>query len=166
MSAPERAVSATSSRAPQRGSIALGTAQRRGDSWFVPVIVTSAPGSETPHALSLGVSFAGDTAGAAIRRAGNASGRQPVFEISRSTASTLSYVVAFDANATVSGVIAEIEVPAARGKLRLEIEPRMTMLSDEGGTAAATVANGRLQVSGTTVGDTPAAPAARTRKAD
>jgi len=131
------------------GSITLGRATRQGDHFVVPVIVTRDPNAAMPHAMSLNLKF--DGAGeATIRRAGAASIGSPAFEVSRHTDDTLTYLVTYDSSLEINGsaVIAEIEI--ARGA-RIEIDSKLTMLSDQGGMHNATVANGALKVSGTVV---------------
>ena len=52
----------------------------------------------------------------------------------------------------MAGRVAEIEIDA-RGTAaqRIEVDPVLTLLSNEGGTSKATVAAGTLRVSGTTI---------------
>jgi hypothetical protein len=117
---------------------------RRGNKWFVPVIVDSA----NAEALSLRVVFTGDP----VRKAAihSVAGTRPVFEISRSAPGSLAYLLAV--NGRVSGVVAEIEVETA-GQVAIDVDPDLTLLSNGGGTLKATVAGGTLRVSGTAIGD-------------
>ncbi|MGA8807603.1 MAG: hypothetical protein WB973_06965, partial [Thermoanaerobaculia bacterium] len=52
--------------------------------------------------------------------------------------------------ASASAVVAEIEV--AGSNATLSIDPQLTMLSNQAGTMTASVANGRLKVTGTNLG--------------
>ena len=136
------------------GSLTLGDPVRHGNRFAVPVVMTAAPGSELPHALSLRVTFSdGAVRSAAIRRAGAARVMQPAFEISRRSANGLSYLVSFDdrASGLASGVVAEIEIEAG-AHLAINIDPAVTLLSNAAGTRKATVADGTLRVGGTTIG--------------
>jgi hypothetical protein len=151
---------ATSAAIPIRGTVTLATPVRRGAISVVPVIVTAAEGSALPQALSLQVHFDGDAAprNVSIRRAGAAKSLAPSFEISRQSGNDLSYLVSYDAigfGASRSAVVAEIEIASVRtaGAISLEVDPVLTMLSNQGGTAKATVASGTLRVEGTVVGE-------------
>jgi hypothetical protein len=89
-----------------------------------------------------------------------------VFETSRRSGNDLSYLVSYDPRglalgASRSAVVAEIEIESAASSISLSIDPLLTMLADQTGTMSATVANGTLQVSGTTIGS-GAAPRPRT----
>jgi hypothetical protein len=142
------------------GAVTLGEPTLRDGRWFVPVIVSAKPGSDAPQAISVSVRFAGRVGDAAVRGVGD---RKPLFETSRSTDNTLSYLVAFgdeaplDLTGKLSAVIAEIELSSA-SVLRLELDPALTMMTNSGGTDKATVAAGTLKISGTTVGGTPQRP--------
>ena len=150
---PVNTTSASAAR-PLRAEVSLGTAQQRDGRWFVPVVVTMAPGSSTPESLALRVRFSEAIGEASARHAGAV---QPVFEINRRTADTLSYLVTFDERTPLltggerTFVIAEIEL-ASGVAARLEIDPALTLLTANGGQQKATVATGTLQVRGTTVG--------------
>src|SRR6185369_2676491 len=117
--------------------------------WFVPVVVTMDESSSTPQALSLRVRFTNKTTDVVMHRG---SGLAPIFEISRKSEDSVSYLVAFNDRAPLvvgnsrSLVIAEIEVSAA-ASMRLEIDPVLTMLVDGNGTHKATVANHSLRIS-------------------
>ncbi|HKS26160.1 MAG TPA: lamin tail domain-containing protein [Thermoanaerobaculia bacterium] len=136
--------SAQSLRQPLTGSVTLGEPVRRGNKFFVPVIVDSA----NAEGLSLRVVFSGDP----VRKAAihSVAGTRPVFEISRSAPGSLAYLLA--GGGRLSGVVAEIEVDAA-GQVAIGVDPALTLLSDAGGTRKATVAGGTLRVSGTTIED-------------
>jgi beta-lactamase superfamily II metal-dependent hydrolase len=133
---------------PIAGSIALGDPQRRGNKFFVPVIVDS----QAAEAMALRVVFSdGGVRNATIHRAGAARALQPTFEISRGARNALSYLVSF--NDRVSGVVAEIEIDAADGaQVSIDVDPSVTILSNAAGTREATVAAGTLHVSGTAIG--------------
>ncbi|HJQ39886.1 MAG TPA: dockerin type I domain-containing protein, partial [Thermoanaerobaculia bacterium] len=143
------------------GSLVLGEPVLRGRTYVIPVIVSAAPGSEVPQALSLRLVFSGDAPkSAVIRRAGTARELEPAFEISRSTPDSLAYLLSFDprkgfafASGQRSGVIAEIEVEAARpgAKTSIGIDPALSMLVNAGGTRSATVAGGTLQLQGRSI---------------
>jgi uncharacterized protein len=143
MSQPPR-LSAQSVRQPVAGSVSLGEPVRRGSKFVVPVIVDA----ENAEALALRVVFAGDPVGGAAIH--SVRGIKPVFEISRSAPGSLAFLLAVDGR--VSGVVAEIEVEAA-GRVAIDVDPALTLLSGAGGTRKATVAGGTLRVSGTTIGD-------------
>jgi beta-lactamase superfamily II metal-dependent hydrolase/DNA/RNA endonuclease YhcR with UshA esterase domain len=146
----------TSVREPLAGAVSLGKAVSRDGHWFVPVIVTMDPGSSTPQALSLRVHFDGEATDAVMHRG---VGLAPIFETSRRTADSVSYLVAFNHAAPLTldnsrrAVIAEIEV-SADAALRMEIDPALTMLVGSNGTHKATVANHALRISGTSIGGT------------
>jgi len=150
-------VSALSIRNPTpqiAGSISLGKAVRRGGHYVVPVILTSR--GEAPQAMSLRVKFDDDAAigDVTIRRAGVA--KDVVFETTRRSGNDVSYLVAYDPRglalgASRSAVVAEIEIESVEGHVAIAIDPQLTMLSDQAGTMKATVANQKLEVSGTTI---------------
>jgi hypothetical protein len=135
------------------GSISLGTAFSRDGHYVVPVIVTAAPGSIAPQAMSLRVHFDREVGNATIRKAKDLN---VVFEAGRVAGNDLSYLVSYGNLAlgtAQSAVVAEIEIDGDNA--RLSIDPQLTMLSDRSGTSNATVSNGRLEVNGTTIGDRP-----------
>jgi len=153
-----RATAAGTSAPAIAGSIAMGTPVRRGGHYFVPVIVTARPGSIVPQTMSLKVHFDAEAVGeATVRRAGVAKDLNAVFEFGRRTGSDLSYLVSYGPRglalgASRSAVVAEIEIELAGGGVSISIDPLLTMLGDQTGTTRATVANGKLEVSGTTIG--------------
>src|SRR6185436_6685860 len=159
---PSKPAAELSVREPFSGSVTLGEPVLRGRHYFIPVIVSAAPGSDVPQSLSLRVVFEGDAPrSAAIRRAGTASKLEPAFEISRRTSDALAYLLSFDprangfafASGQRSGVIAEIEVDAGAGaNLSIGLDPALTMLVNAGGTRSATVSAGTLRVQGTALG--------------
>jgi hypothetical protein len=139
------------------GSVTLGKPVQRGNSTFVPVIVTPANGSPMPQAISLSVRFNHDADGVAIRRAGAAKDLAPVFETSNPSSRNLSYLAVF--KGLSSGVVAEIEIASSSAAgLTIDVDPSLTMLGDQGGTQKATVGNGRLHVTGTTLSDRSPSP--------
>jgi hypothetical protein len=154
-----------STSAPFNASLTLGEPVLRGKRYVVPVMISAAPGSDVPQAMSLRTVFKGDAPrGAAIHRAGTASNLEPAFEISRRSSDALVYLVSFDerkggfafAPGQRTGVIAEIELDVRAGAaVSIEIDPAVTMLSNGGGTRSATVAAGTLRVQGTSL-DSPA----------
>jgi hypothetical protein len=98
-----------------------------------------------------------------IHKAGAAKDLNVAFEIDRLAGNDLSYLVSYgnlSLGATRSAVVAEIEVETA-GKVGLSIDPKLTMISNQAGTMNATVSNGNLEVSGTTIGK-GATPSPRT----
>jgi hypothetical protein len=141
---------------PFGGSLTLGTPQLRGNRQFVPVILTPANVSAVPQAISLQIRAADGIAPLAIRRIGAAARTDVSFEISRRGDDSLAYLVLFDQTRGglahgASVVIAEVELPmTASGALELDRE--RTLLSDANGTRKATVSNGALQLTGTTLG--------------
>jgi hypothetical protein len=151
---------------PLAGSLSLGDAVRRGDRWFVPVVVTMDEGSETPGSLSLRVAFRGQTDAVTMHRG---AGLEPAFEISRGTADAVSYLIAFSADAPLlrgnarSATVAEIEV-SAPGTVRLDVDAQLTMLVGSDSTTKATVAGRMLRVSGTTITRDAAAPRGRSNQ--
>jgi hypothetical protein len=146
------------------GSVVLGTAVVREGRTFVPVTVTAASGSIAPQALALNLRVIGDGSVVAIRRAGSARNVQPAFEITRATKDGAAYLVAFDRGGVLgsSTVVAEIEIQRGGETLRIDIDPKLTLLSS-GGVHQATVAAGTLQVRGVTVGATDRRPSTRER---
>jgi hypothetical protein len=150
------------------GSITLGKPVLRDGHYIVPVIMTASPASITPQSMSLRVHF--DTPGTlgevAVGRAGVANETAAVFETSRRSGNDLSYLVSYDPRglalgASRSAVVAEIEIESADAHVSISIDPMLTMLSDQAGTMKATVANGNLEVRGTTIGS-DASPRPRT----
>ena len=121
-------------------------------------IMTSGQGSIAPQAMALRVHFGGEgTIGeVTVRKAGAASNLSPAFEINRRTGNDLTYVVSYGGLAlgqSRSAIVAEIEIASVDGSVGITIDPQLTMLSDQGGMMKATVANSKLQVSGTTIGN-------------
>jgi hypothetical protein len=154
-----RGATTTSIDEPMSGALRLGKATRRSDRWFVPVIVTMDPGSKVPQALSLRVRFSAATDAVVHRGQGLA----PIFDVSRGTSDSASYLIAFGDSAPLvldnarSAVIAEIEVRAAQS-LRLDVDPELTMLVGNHGTQKSTVANRALRISGTSLRDVQSSP--------
>ncbi len=145
--------------APLSGSVVLGDPFVRGGRTFVKVIVTAAPDSPLPHALSLRVRVSGRAEIAAVRRAGAAGQLQPLFEVTRRLPDGIAYLLSMGETALPGGAVAEIEVAAAPGApVELDIDPSLTLLSDRKGMQKATVANGRLRIGGTTLGRDRAQP--------
>jgi len=141
------------------GSIALGKPVLRGGHYIVQVLMTSR-GSVAPQSMSLKLHVGGDAAigDVTVRRAGAAKDVPTVFETSRRSGNDVSYLVAYDPRGlsfdqSHSAVVAEIEIAGAQSNLTVSIDPLLTMLSNQGGTAKATVANGHLEVRGTAAGD-------------
>jgi len=128
------------------------------------VIMITSPGSMTPQAMSLRVHFDSEaTIGEmAVRREGPAKDAGVSFEISRRSGNDLSYLVSYDPRGgglvlgqSHSATVAEIEIGAAEERITIAIDPLVTMLSDQSGTMKATVANGKLEVSGTIISGIP-----------
>jgi hypothetical protein len=151
------------------GSIALGKPAGIAGHYVIPVVLTSS-GSTAPQAMSLKVHFDGEgtVSNVAVRKAGAAKALTAAFEISRQNGSDLSYVVSYDSRngglnlgTSHSAIVAEIEIDVTDGGAGISVDPSLTMLSDQGGMTTATVANGKLEVSGTTImkGQTPRAHA-------
>src|SRR3954452_10378642 len=137
------------------GSIALGKPVLRAGHYVIPVMVTSR-GSAAPQSMSLKLHVGGEAAigDVIVRRAGAAKNVPTVFETSRRSGNDVSYLVAYDPrglsfDASRSAVVAEIEIAGADANLTVSIDPLLTMLSNQGGTSKATVANGHLEVRGT-----------------
>jgi uncharacterized delta-60 repeat protein len=136
------------------GGISLGTPFLREGHHVVPVIVTAAEGSIAPQAMSLRVHLDGIVSNATIRRAGVAKDLNIAFETDHRAGNDLSYLVSFGSLAlgsTRSAVVAEIELDAGDSAVVLRIDPQLTMLGDQAGMTKATVSNGILEVSGTTI---------------
>jgi len=151
-------VSAQSVGRPLSGSITLGDPVRKGTHYTIPVIVAASAASEPPQALSLRVKFSGDPVRNTVVH--RADGMQQLFEISRSTADTLSYLITFDGDAR-DGVVAEIELDAnSDANVNVDVDPTVTLLSDRAGMRTAKVSAGTLQVTGTKI----EAPEPRARK--
>ena len=154
-SEPSRSVSNESVGEPMSGSVTLGEPFQRDGRTVIPVSVSSKPGSEVPQALSLRVVFTGSpVSDATIHRAGETRDMQPGFEISRRTPNSLSYLLSFEAwKGRLAGVVAEIELDARpNARLAVDVDPALTLLSNQGGTRRATVATGTLRVTGTSIG--------------
>jgi hypothetical protein len=149
MATSGRPAVATQAQGNLAGAVTLGTPVVRGGRTFIPVTVTATPGSIAPQALALNLRVTGDASIVAIRRAGNA---QPMFEVMRNTADGAAYLVAYDGGAALgtSSVVAEVELTRGAGPVRIDVDPKLTMLSS-GGIHQATVAAGTLQVRGATV---------------
>jgi hypothetical protein len=143
------------------GSIMLGKAVLRDGRYVVPVIMTANPGSMTPQSMSFRAHFEtdGNMGDVAVRIAGAAKDTGvPLFEISPRMGNDLSYLVSYDPRngglnlgASHSAVVAEIEFAANNANIAISLDPSVTMLSDQSGSMTATVANGKLKVSGTTI---------------
>jgi hypothetical protein len=136
------------------GSIALGKAVLRNGHYVVPVIMTAGQGSIAPQAMSLRVHIDGEVGNATIQRAGAAKDLAVAFETDRFAGNDLSYLVSYGnlfLGASASAVVAEIEVESSNASLSLD--PQLTMLSNQAGTMTASVANGKLKVSGTKIGN-------------
>jgi len=136
------------------GSIVLGKAVLREGRYVVPVIMTTEAGSSAPQAMSLRVHFDGEVGKATIGKAGAAKDLNVAFETNNRTGNDLSYLISYGnlvLGASRSAVVAEIEIEAGNNAA-LRIDPQLTMLSDQSGSMSATVANGKLQVNGTTIG--------------
>jgi hypothetical protein len=104
--------------------------------------------------MSLRVHFEGEVGKATIRRAGAAKDLAVAFENDHLGGRDLSYLVSYGnlvLGTSHSAVVAEIEIETG-ANLALRIDPQLTMLSDQTGSMSATVANGKLQVNGTTIG--------------
>jgi hypothetical protein len=141
------------------GSISLGNPVVREGHYFVPVIMTAGPGSIVPQTMSLKIHFdsEGTVGEAAVRRAGVAKDLNAVFEFSRRTGNDLSYLVSYDPRGLPLGVsrtavVGEIEIDSIDAAVSISIDPLLTMLGDQSGRTMATVANGKLAVSGTAIG--------------
>jgi hypothetical protein len=149
----------TSSSSKLSGAVSLGTPVLRNGKYTVPVLVSMGADSVAPQAMSLRVKFSEAVKNADIHRAGVTAGAKTAFEISRPLDDSLAYLVVFDDRVSGSGlqpgqqsVIAEIVIEARENAgLSIEIDPALTMLSDQGGTRSATVAAGTLRVSGTKI---------------
>jgi len=144
-----------SAAAPISGSVTLGDAVVRNGRTFVPVIVTASP---MPHALSLRVRVDGPAEVVAIRRVGAARDVEPIFETSRRTNDGIGYLVSF-AGEALAGTVAELEIAAAPGAVvELDLDPSVTMLTDQRGMRKSTVGNGLLRLGGTMLGRGRAVP--------
>jgi hypothetical protein len=164
--------SAAGAEGPQlAGPNTLGKAVLRAGRYVVPVIMTANPGSITPQSMSFRAHFETDgTFGdIAVHSAGAAKDAGvPLFEIAPRMGNDLSYLVSYDPRkgglnlgASHSAVVAEIELAANNANIAISLDPAVTMLSDQSGTMTATVANGKLKVSGTTIrNDAPPRPRA------
>src|ERR1019366_3507408 len=168
--------SAVGAEGPQlAGSITLGKAVLRAGRYVVPVIMTANPGSITRQSMSFRAHFETDgTFGdIAVHSAGAAKDAGvPFFEIGPRGGNGLSYVVSYDPRhgglnlgASHTAVVAEIEIAANDANIVISIDPTVTMLSDQAGTMTATVANGKLKVSGTTI-RSDASPQPRTPRSE
>jgi hypothetical protein len=147
---------ATEAQGSMSGTLTLGRPIVRDGRTFVPVTVTTA-GSIAPQALALNLRLSGDGSIVAIRRAGAVRDVQPMFEITRATNDGAAYLVAFDgAVLGSSAVVAEIELARGAGQVRIDVDPKLTMLSN-GGVRQARVSAGTLQVRGVTIADRPTA---------
>src|SRR6266540_2025700 len=113
------------------GSVTLGDPIVRDGRTFIPVSVEG-----NAHAISLRVRGANVIA---VRRVSDV---KPIFENTPPVNDGGAWLASFGENA-VSGVVAEIEVSAAA---ELELDPALTMLTDQSGTQKASVGNGRLRV--------------------
>jgi len=150
---------AVGSEGPQiDGSISLGKPVARAGHFIVPVIMTVSAGSIVPQAMALRVHFIeeGTMGEVTVGKAGVAKDVPALFELSRRSGSDLSYLVSYDPRGLALGVsrsavVAEIDVEAVDGSVSLSVDSLLTMLSDQAGKTTATVGNGKLKVSGTTI---------------
>jgi hypothetical protein len=161
-SAGHISATAIKSSAGIAGEVTLGKAQLRGGRYFIPVIVTATPGSAAVQALSLNVQFSGGDGAldkVSIQRAGVARDLQPAFETSNQSGNGLYYLVSYNSlNLGSDGrpsVVAEIQISGDAAGVTISVDHRLTMLSNQSGTRSATVANGLLRVSGTTIDSAP-----------
>ena len=151
---------AVGSSVPQiAGSISLGTPVLRGGHFVVPVVMTAAAASIVPQTMSLKLHFEseGTIGETVVRRAGVGKDVNAVFEFSRRTGDDVSYLVSYDPRGVALGVsrsavVAEIEIESIDADVSISMDPLLTMLGDQPGTMTATVANGKLRVSGRTIG--------------
>jgi len=145
------------------GTMTLGTPVRQfGRGWLVPVIV-SVDSSSTivPASWSLQVRATGTAqiASMMLRRSGAAVAITPVFETTRQSGQTASYVVSFDDAAAKtffargSAIVAELEIVSGTGRVDLALDPTLTLLSDGGGMTKATAGLGTLSLAGVTADD-------------
>jgi len=154
---PRVTVTAAGTESPEiAGSIVLGKPVLRSGRYVVPVIMTIRPESIVPQAVSLRVHFdSGAVMGeATVRRAGAARDLSTPFEITRGSGNDLSYLISYGGlvlGESRSAVVAEIEVDSVDGPVTINVDPRLTMLSDQAGLMSATVENGKLEVSGTVI---------------
>jgi hypothetical protein len=150
---------ATAAGAPSQieGSITLGKAIVRGGHYFVPVIMTTKSGSIAPQAMSLRLHFESDAplGDVTVHKAGAAKDLALPFEINRRNGNDVSYIVSYGdlvLGESHSAVVAEVQIEQMDERVAIGIDPKLTMLSNQAGTATATIANRKLQVSGTTIG--------------
>jgi hypothetical protein len=129
------------------GSITLGTPHTVNGRVLVPVIVTADRRSAKPQALSLKLHVSGAFDSIDVRRSGDAA----AFEVTRPTTDGVAYLVSLGGDASLSGVVAEIELSGVGDGARLTLDPALTTLSDRAGVNEATVSNGSLRIGGTAV---------------
>jgi hypothetical protein len=125
--------------------------------YFVPVIMSIGPDSSTPQSMALRVHFdaEGNMGEASVHKAGAAKDLAVPFEITRRLDNDLTYLISYGGlviGESRSAVVAEIEIESAEGAVGISVDPQLTMLGDQAGQMAATVANGKLHVSGATIG--------------
>ncbi|MEA2163467.1 MAG: hypothetical protein QOK37_1594 [Thermoanaerobaculia bacterium] len=141
------------------GSITLGKPLQRNGRYVVPVVMSIVPGSITPQSMALRVHFDGEgnVGTVSVRKAGAANDLAVPFEIARNVDNDLSYLVSYgglNLGQSRSAVVAEIEIDSVDGAVGLSIDPQLTMIGDQAGQESATVANGKLQVKGASIGKT------------
>ena len=162
---PRVTTSTEGNAAPEiAGSIALGRPILRLGRYVVPVVMTTRPGSIVPQAMSLRVHFDREVGNVTIGKAGAAKNLAAPFEITRRAGNDVSYLISYGGLAlgeSHSAVVAEIEIDSVDGAVGITVDPRLTMLSDQGGLMSATVENGTLEVSGTTIRDVQPRPGTR-----
>jgi hypothetical protein len=163
MSGPIGALAATAAPPPSgAAALSLGRATLRVGRWVVPVIVTPAAGGATPEAFAMKIVLDGDVDGVSVHRAGVAANVAPSFEVARRSGGDMAYLVVFGGaeRLALSGgapaVIAEVEVGGAG--VRLDFDRDVTLAGDAAGTWKATVANGKLTLSGTAIAPAPRKP--------
>jgi hypothetical protein len=156
---PRVMVTAAGTESPEiAGSIVLGRPVLRSGRYVVPVIMTIRPGSIVPQAMSLRVHFDREVGNVTIGKAGAAKDLAAPFEITRRSGNDVSYLISYGGlvlGESHAAVVAEIEIDSLGGDVAINVDPRLTMLSDQAGLMSATVGNGKLEVSGTAISGVP-----------
>jgi hypothetical protein len=143
---------------PFGGTLSFGAPVVRDGRTYLPILFTPADGAATPQAFALKIDFDRSVRGLAVHRAGAAKDATSSFEISRPSAGSISYLVAF--NQQTGGltlgpgaqILAEVEISGAV-QFGARFDAALTAVTDGSGVRAASVSRGNLTLSSSAAGD-------------
>jgi hypothetical protein len=132
-------------------SISGGIRLEPADDGRLAVLISTEPGSLAPQSFAFKFVLSRD-AGTSIELSGDAASCTPVF----SWSNDVTYVVVLDRNRCplVGGATYEVArlsiAPFGPWPVTIDFDPKVTILSDQGGTITATAAKGNLSLTGYT----------------